>query len=188
MTPDEFLNIVCRHERFVNGWVGSARADLSHQDFSGMRLTSVNLQNAQLRGINFSDCDLTGADFSGADLFRAQFERSISPATNFSGADLRGARFGSATLSGSHFRGADMRPGLRSLWCRCFQRRLCVGEADECQLVPSRCSRGGFSRRRSHRCLADFCAARRRGLRPGGDQRDGGRCPGAKHACQFDPC
>ncbi len=105
MTPDEFLNIVCRHERFVNGWVGSARADLSHQDFSGMRLTSVNLQNAQLRGINFSDCDLTGADFSGADLFRAQFERSISPATNFSGADLRGARFGSATLSGVSFSG-----------------------------------------------------------------------------------
>ena len=47
MTPDEFLNIVRRHERHVNGWVGGARADLSHQDLSGLRLANANLQKAQ---------------------------------------------------------------------------------------------------------------------------------------------
>jgi uncharacterized protein YjbI with pentapeptide repeats len=109
MTPDEFLNIVRRHERYVNGWVGGAREDLSHQELSGLRLANVILQKAQLRGIDFSDCDLTGAD-----LFRARFERAASPATNFSDADLRGARFAGAMLSGSHFCGADMRPGLSS--------------------------------------------------------------------------
>ncbi|MBH62833.1 MAG: hypothetical protein CL569_10395 [Alphaproteobacteria bacterium] len=41
-----------------------------------MRLTSVNLQNAQLRGINFSDCDLTGADFSGAILIEVDLDQA----------------------------------------------------------------------------------------------------------------
>lgn len=46
MTPDELLAIVRRHERYVNGWVGGARADLNHQDLSGLRLANVNLQKA----------------------------------------------------------------------------------------------------------------------------------------------
>jgi hypothetical protein len=53
-TPEEFVDIVKRHDRFVRGMVGGRRADLRFQNLANLRLPRINFQNAALAGANLS--------------------------------------------------------------------------------------------------------------------------------------
>ena len=72
MTPEELVGMLKKHDRFVRKQQGGERADLKHQDLSGLKLPGIRLQQATLTGINFSRCVLIGANFSDADLFLRQ--------------------------------------------------------------------------------------------------------------------
>ena len=111
MTPQELVEIIKLHERFVNGRQDGARANLQYQDLSGLRLPGLNLSHSVASGANFSDCQMMGTDFSHADLFAADFRNADLTEVNFDRADLRGARFRGATIIDSTFREADLRPG-----------------------------------------------------------------------------
>ena len=52
LTPEEFVDIVKRHGRFVRGMVGGRRADLRFQNLSNLRLPKINFQNATLAGFS----------------------------------------------------------------------------------------------------------------------------------------
>jgi acetamidase/formamidase/uncharacterized protein YjbI with pentapeptide repeats len=110
MTPEEFVTTLRRHQRFTSG-NGGARADLSHQDLSGLRLPNIDLQRANLAGADFSCCVLTGVNFTRADMFGANFNGSDSSGANFEEADLRGTRFRNAKLERTNLRAADLRLG-----------------------------------------------------------------------------
>lgn len=87
--------------------------DLRLADFSGARMSGVNLSGASLEGNRFPGADLTAAnlrgaqlrqaDFSGATLDRADLRRSLLIGCNF-----RKATFAKARLNGTDFSGADL--------------------------------------------------------------------------------
>ena len=87
--------------------------DLRLADFSGARMSGVNLSGATLEGNRFPGADLTAAnlrgaqlrqaDFSGAKLDRADLRRSLLIGCNF-----RRATFEKARLNGADFSGADL--------------------------------------------------------------------------------
>jgi len=62
-TPEEFVAIVKRHDRFVRGMVGGRRADLRFQNLANLRLPIINFQNAALAGANLGRAILSGANF-----------------------------------------------------------------------------------------------------------------------------
>ena len=92
MTPVELVEILRRHDRFVKGKPGGARADLRGADLSGLRLPEINLHGASLAGSSFRKSEVKEADFSTADLYGANFEHADATAANFERADLSGAR------------------------------------------------------------------------------------------------
>ena len=112
MTPQDFVDILRKHERFTRGLTGGVRATLRNEDLSGLRLPELNLRQSVLTGVDFGGCDLTGADLSDADLFGAVFDGAKSSGARFEGSDLRGARFRDAELADANFRAADLRPGV----------------------------------------------------------------------------
>ena len=112
LTSAQFVDLLRRHDRFTKGLIGGERADLKHQNFSGLRLPGINFRNAILAGADFGRCFLHSSDFTQADLFGASFKFADATGTTFERADLRGSDFHGATLKDSSFKGADMRPGL----------------------------------------------------------------------------
>ena len=111
MTPQELVEILKRHERYVAGQPHGTRAILENQDLSGLRLPGLNLSQAVLAGSNFTGCQMTGTRLVEADLFAAQFRDARLSDVCFDKADLRGADFQGATITDSTFRDADLRPG-----------------------------------------------------------------------------
>ena len=81
----------------------SARANLSHSDFSGARFRKSSLEYSSLRYSDFS-----GADFSGADLSGANFDGADLSGADFTGADLSLADLSGTKLSGTNFTGANL--------------------------------------------------------------------------------
>ena len=69
MTPKELVRIILQHRDFLNGKLGGARANLSHQDLSGLKLPNINVEHATLAGAKFRGSVLSGANFRFADLF-----------------------------------------------------------------------------------------------------------------------
>ena len=112
MSSADFVAVIRLHEKYSRGMRDGARAVLSHQDLSGLRLPNLNFRGAILVGTDFSRADVSGTDFSRSDLFTANFDGAKAEAANFEKADLRGAHFHGTTLRGSNFRGADLRPGI----------------------------------------------------------------------------
>ena len=54
LTPEELVSIVRKHDRFLRQRQGGERANLNHQDLSGLKLPNIRLQQATLTGINLS--------------------------------------------------------------------------------------------------------------------------------------
>jgi len=108
MTPQELVQLIKQHERFVTGKPDGARANLQYQDLSGLRLPGLNLSHAVASGANFSTCQMMGTDFSHADLFATDFRDANLGEVNFDRADLRGADLSGANFESALLRGAIM--------------------------------------------------------------------------------
>ncbi len=111
MTPQDFVDMLRRHERFLRRQSGGRRAVLTNIDLSGLRLSNMNLREAKLTGVSFRKCRLVNADFSFADLFAADFAEAELTGANMKRADLRGARLCGAVLRDANLKEADLRPG-----------------------------------------------------------------------------
>ena len=91
MTKKELIEVLIKHEQWLNREVEGERADLSGANLSGTDLSGTNLIGADLSGTNLIGADLSGANLSGADLSGA----------NLSGADLSGTALSGTDLSGT---------------------------------------------------------------------------------------
>ena len=111
MTPKELVRIILQHRDFLNGKLGGARANLSHQDLSGLKLPNINVEHATLAGAKFRGSVLSGANFRFADLFGCDFSDSDVSGACFDRADMRGVKFRGANLNGASLADADLRPG-----------------------------------------------------------------------------
>ena len=111
MTPDDILQAIESHERWLKRKPGGLRADLSGLEVTGFQLARVNLQSARLSGVNFANTLLSGADLSYADLFCANLDDSDLTNAVLMRADLRGASIRGANLGGANLKEADMRGG-----------------------------------------------------------------------------
>ena len=108
MTQNELNEIIEKHQHYLNrdidGWE-NMRADLSHQDLSGLNLPRKDLRYIRcnetiLNGVNFYHADLRGADLSYANLIDADLRNADLRKANFRHTDLSGADFYRADLSG----------------------------------------------------------------------------------------
>jgi hypothetical protein len=80
------------------------KEELLEYNWSGIKVTGLQLQKMDLSGLDFSGStlidaefdgsDLTGADFTGAILQNSSFVKSILNSADFTGADLTSADFG----------------------------------------------------------------------------------------------
>lgn len=103
--------IIERHDKYLQGRKGGARAviqyhnlshldfksaKLSHADFTGSMFIQANFSNAILNSCNFFACDIRNANLRNADCSRA---------------DFRGAYVAGADFTGANMHEADMREG-----------------------------------------------------------------------------
>src|SRR5690348_375212 len=91
LVQSELDEIVRRHESFLLGRKGGARANLSYCDLSGVTLAKRNL----------SDADFTGAVLQEANLQGTKLDRAILFCADLRGADLQGASLNRADLRGA---------------------------------------------------------------------------------------
>ena len=84
--------------KVVNGYIVTAKADLSGADLTGADLSALNLQ----------EVNLTGADLTGANLLNSNLVGAILVNTNFTFANLTGANLSSNVISFGKFNGAGL--------------------------------------------------------------------------------
>lgn len=76
MTSAELVEILYKHEEWLNGKRGGARANLSLQELCGLSMPGIQLAQAKLTGADLSNCSFTRADLSKADLFGVNMQES----------------------------------------------------------------------------------------------------------------
>ena len=111
MNSGELTAILKAHLLLTHNKKGGARADLSEQDVSGNDFSGLKLTSLRAPSANFSRCTLVQTDFELSDFFDASFAYADCRGTNFRNADLRGTSFHGAKLAGAIFDGADLRSG-----------------------------------------------------------------------------
>lgn len=99
ITENELLEILRKHEAWVEGKPGGEQADLSNVDFRGIDLTGAFLAYAILEGANFEGVLLPQAHFMSARLAGANFTNAIMCEANFTSADLSNANLTGANLT-----------------------------------------------------------------------------------------
>jgi uncharacterized protein YjbI with pentapeptide repeats len=84
--------------KLVNGYIVTAKANL----------TGANLRGADLSNLGLQDSNLTGADLTGANLTGSNLTGATVVNTNFTFANLSGATFSGNSISFSNFNGANL--------------------------------------------------------------------------------
>ena len=92
MTPEQVLEVIAKHEGWLQRKSGGERADLSGFDLSGFQLSRLNLQSVRLSGTNLSGSLLTATDLSYADMFCANLDGAELRDSIMTRADLRAHR------------------------------------------------------------------------------------------------
>ncbi|HSR56312.1 MAG TPA: pentapeptide repeat-containing protein, partial [Alphaproteobacteria bacterium] len=111
MTPQQIIEALISHDKWVRHMPGGQRANLSLMDLCGMSLTGARLARIKLTGADLTRSTLDGANLSDADLFAANLSKCDLTGANMSGADIRGACLRDADLAGACLAGADLRNG-----------------------------------------------------------------------------
>lgn len=106
ITQRELDDVIKKHNIFLKGIRGGARAvlkfkDLSHLDFHGSNvsqgdftgslLNSANLAHGTFKGVSFFACDMRNANLEHADFSRADFRGAYVAGANLTGADMKSA-------------------------------------------------------------------------------------------------
>lgn len=118
ISENELLEILRKHEAWVEGKPGGEQADLSNVDFRGADLTKAFLAYAILEGADFEGALLPQARFMSARLMGANFTNAIMPEAdltfaelsnaNLTGANLTWASLSSAYLDNTELKEADL--------------------------------------------------------------------------------
>lgn len=98
MTPVELVEILRRHDRFVKGKPGGARADLRGADLYG-----ANFEHADATAANFERADLSGARVQFVKMETVEILDAASKPTGRSARTiLKGARLDGTEFSGTN--------------------------------------------------------------------------------------
>ena len=111
LTQKALEDIVVRHDMYLRGQHGGARAvlqyrNLSHLDFSGKNFSQADFTGSLFLETNFEKSNLTGSSFFACDMRNSNLRYANCKRT-----DLRGAYIAGADLTGADLTGADMREG-----------------------------------------------------------------------------
>lgn len=104
-------DITRKHQMFLTGRPGGARAVLRDHDLTGLSLVGQNLSQSDFTGCIMVKADLTHANFESATLFGCDLTRAKLFETKLARADLRGADIHNANLTGADLTSADLREG-----------------------------------------------------------------------------
>ena len=115
LTRAQFVNLAAPHStlkstgvvdsRVTDGWalVGEyllgPQVDVSNADFSGLRISDVDLSDANLTNVNFSNALVSNVDFSRGALDNSVFSGATLENVDFSDCGLNGARLSMATFN-----------------------------------------------------------------------------------------
>ncbi|WP_051286634.1 pentapeptide repeat-containing protein [Megalodesulfovibrio gigas] len=83
-------------------------AQLAKSDWTGFKMSHVNLRGADLRKAKFSGAALRGADLSSVDLSEARLGEANLSGANLSSADLSGANLSETVLNSADLSSADL--------------------------------------------------------------------------------
>jgi uncharacterized protein YjbI with pentapeptide repeats len=111
LSAAELTAAVERHQRFVRGVPGGARANLSFCDLSGMAASGYDLSNAEMTGAKLGSVVGAGMRLRGATLYGADLRRANLTRADLSRADLRGCSLRGANLESALLIDADLREG-----------------------------------------------------------------------------
>ncbi len=110
-TQHDLDALIAKHESFIKGRRGGARACLKFADLSGLSFVGRDLSQADFTGCNFSRCNFSGGTFSGTCFFSCDLRGADLTNAVLNRADFRGAHLAGANLSGANLDSADMREG-----------------------------------------------------------------------------
>ena len=103
--------IVHKHELFILGRRGGARANFAYHDLSEMILSKRNLSDANFTGASLHKAELQDVKLDRAILFCADLRHANLTGASLLRADLRGAAVRGANLTGANMTGVDLREG-----------------------------------------------------------------------------
>lgn len=111
LTQAELNDIIRKHQMFLTGRPGGARAVLRDHDLSQLSFVGQNLSQSDFTGCIMSNVDFKGANFESATLFGCDLSSSKLGNAKLARADLRGADIQNADLDGADLSNADLREG-----------------------------------------------------------------------------
>lgn len=111
LTQQELDDIVRKHEIYLKGQNGGARAIIKFKNLSGLSLSGRDLSHADFTGSCFIGANLSSGTFTSATFFACDMRRANLENACFVRADFRGAFVAGANLTGADLKSADLREG-----------------------------------------------------------------------------
>ena len=82
MNQEQLNHVIAEHAAFITG-LGGQRADLSHQNLTGLNLVGANLSGASFLEANLSYTNLSQANVGGANFYGTNLAHSKLIGANF---------------------------------------------------------------------------------------------------------
>ncbi len=111
LRQDQLDEAIKKHEMFLSGRSGGARANLQYRNLSNLDFNSCDLSQADLTGSLLIEADLSSGTFKSTSFFACDMRNADMSNGNFSRADFRGAYVAGANLSGADLSDVDLREG-----------------------------------------------------------------------------
>jgi len=111
MEQGELNAIINKHQMYLRGEMGGARAVLQYCNLSGLNFSGKDLSQADFTASLFRDANLSGANFKSASFFACDLRNADLRDADLSRVDFRGAYVSGADLTGADLTDADMREG-----------------------------------------------------------------------------
>lgn len=103
--------IAKKHENFLSGKPGGARAVIQDRDMSGLSFQGANFSQADFSGSIMANCQMIAVNLESATLFGCDFRGSVLKFARLSKADLRGIQADGADFENADLSETDLRDG-----------------------------------------------------------------------------
>lgn len=107
----EIDEIIRKHQMFLTGRTGGARAVVRDSDLTGIDFSGKNLSQSDFTGSVMTHANLSNANFESATLFGCELKHAQMQGVRLVRADMRGSDIECADLTGADLTGADLREG-----------------------------------------------------------------------------
>ncbi len=111
LSQDELDEIARKHEMFLKGIKGGARAIIKFKNLNGLDLSQRDFSQGDFTGSFFVRANLAQGVFKSAIFFACDMRDADLKEADFSRADLRGAYVAGADMTDANLEGADLREG-----------------------------------------------------------------------------